>query len=99
AFDVAYDSAVVPRFEGADVDDHIDLGSAVVYRSPSLKGFGLREVGPKGKTGHRADFHGAALQKPRRKRNVHRLHTNRSEAVLQSLLAEPAHVVFRGVRL
>ncbi len=97
--DVALDQFIIPRFERADVDDHIYLGRAVADGLLGLEHLALGRGSAQRKADHGADQHVAALQQLGAQLDVGGVDAHRGKVVFAGLVAQLGYLVLGGVGL
>ena len=99
ALDVALDKQPVAGLDGADIDDHVDLTSALGGGIGGLEGLRLGGAGAERESDDAARRHAAALELLGDILNVGGVHAHAGAVILLGLVADLADLVDAGFRL
>jgi hypothetical protein len=95
--DAAYillDCTIVAALEGADVDNHINLASAIKNRTPRFVSLHIAKRCAEREADHCADWNARALQVARSRANPGRIYAHGGESEPRSFFAQVLDVVF-----
>src|SRR5687768_14415728 len=97
AMNISRNQLEITSLQCANIDDHINLGRAVVNGCLRFKGFYFRCRCPQWKTNYRTDFNLRALQQLRTQTYPSGVHTHRSEIMFARFKTELRNFLLRSI--
>ena len=94
-----FDGAQIAGFEGAHVDDHVDLAGAVEHGAARFVPLDVGSGGAERESDHGTDANTAPRERPGAQRDPHRVDADGRETELRGLAAQLFDLLTRGIGL